>query len=186
MQTPGRFTMPAKIPPIAIRLVLCGLVFGAAWYALGPIGLVIASPVAAAAFARPILAALSGGVRLARTVAYRPVEGSHYAYHGRPIAVWEDVEECRWLRAVDVRRVLSGFPRDEVLHKVLAEGVCVPLKGMGLYVRADSLLELLSRAEQPGSLRFKTWVQREVHFPSGLARRRGEGPTARSGGGRPA
>ncbi|MBI5720335.1 MAG: hypothetical protein HZC37_21885 [Burkholderiales bacterium] len=171
---------------VGVRLALCGVAFAAAWFTMGPIGLAVASPLAALAFAGPILEALSGGARLARTIAYRPVEGRYYAYHGRPIAVWEDEDESRWLRAQDVRRVLPHLPRDEVLSRAAGAGACVPPGGAGLHVRADCLLEMLTKAENAESLRFRTWVLRDVHLPSGRSRRSGAGPTAPAKGGDPA
>jgi hypothetical protein len=164
---------------VAVRLALCALAFYIGWHLLGAVGLVLAGPLAGVAFAGPILNAITGGARLARTLALRPVDGHYYAFHGRSIGVWEDEEESRWLRAIDVRQVLPNLPRDDTLAKILGAGTCVPSQGAGLHIRADSLLDFLSRAEQPGALKFKTWVQREVHFPSGSARRRGLGPTGK-------
>jgi len=165
---------------IALRVAAGGLALVIGWWMLGPYGLVFAAPLVALALAGPLLSTFVGSGRLARRLALEPLGGRYFEYRGHPVAVWEDIDEVRWLRAADVRGVLPGFPRDEVLARVMPEGTTTPAEGGGLHVRADRLLEFFAKAEQPEALRFKLWVQREVHLPSGSARRAGLGPTARA------
>jgi len=164
---------------IALRVAAGVLALVVGWWILGPYGLVFAAPLVALAIAGPLLTTLVGSGRLARRLALEPLGGRYFEYRGHPMTVWEDIDEARWLRAADVRGVLPGFPRDEVLARVLSEGTTTPAEGGGLHVRADRLLDYFAKAEQPEALRFKLWVQREVHLPSGSARRAGLGPTAR-------
>jgi hypothetical protein len=157
----------------AVRLVVAGLYAWGGWHWLGPGGLVLTSPLVAYALTRPLASLLSGGVRWSVGRAYQPVQGRHYAFQDISLAVMEDDERRRWMRAADIRRVLAGFPRDEVLAQVLNAGQqCLgPNNAPGLYVSVDALGSLLERTEQPRARRFKHWVQREVERPSGSARR---------------
>lgn len=157
----------------AVRLVVAGVCAWGGWHWLGPGGLALTSPLVAYALTRPLASLLSGGVRWSVSRAYRRVQGRHYAFHDISLDVIEDDEQCRWMRAADIRRVLAGFPRDEVLARVLdaSQQRAGPNPTPGLYVSVEALGPLLERTEQPLARRFKHWVQREVEGPSGSARR---------------
>ena len=150
----------------------------AGWFIFGPSGIVFAAPLVAVLLARPIINFASGSVRAARQLAFRSVEGTHYSFRGVPIVVWEDDLEQRWLATSGVRAVLPALPRDEVLVRVLPSGLQAPEGGTARYVRSDELVAFLAKAQQNDAVRFKNWVQRDVYYPSGSARRTGDRPTS--------
>ena len=124
-----------------------------------------------------LMRAASGGYRLARELALADIDGQYYAFKGRPIAVMEDIDGWRWLRAADVRRVIPGFASDRVLERIEPQRSAKAPDG-ALHVRSDALLSWLGRAEGAEAARLKVWVYREVHFPSPAMRQPPSGGSA--------
>jgi hypothetical protein len=154
----------------AVRIVLAALMLLLGWWLAGPAGLLMAGVLAAVLLARVVIDGLSGGVSLVRTLAYKDVEGDYYAYRGTPIGVVEDIDGHRWLRVTDVRRVLTGLPREGTLKNLDPERVSELGQSGTWYMRADALIDWLSRAQEDEGIRFKRWVQKEVYFPSAARR----------------
>ena len=154
----------------SLRVVLSAVVMALGWWLAGPIGLLMAGVLAAALLARAVIDGLSGGAAIVRAMAYRDVDGEYYAYRGTPIGVVEDVDGHRWLRTQDVRRVLAGLPREASLKNLEPERVSELGKTGTWYMRADALIDWLSRAESEEGIRFKHWVRKEVYFPSAARR----------------
>jgi hypothetical protein len=169
-----------SLSSIALRLALSMAAMAAGWWLLGPIGLVTTSPIPAFLLAGPILAMALGAIRAAKTLSFQSVEGVYYTFRGVPVPVWEDDLEQRWIAVAAIRTVLPSFPRDAVLQRVFPSGVITALRGVGSLVRADELIEFLSKAQQADAVKFKNWVQREVYYPSGSARKSGATPTSPS------
>jgi hypothetical protein len=153
-----------------VRLALTLLVFAAAWHLLGPIGLAVAAPIAAFLLSSLVLSAVSFSVRAIRKAAYQPVEGSYYEFRSTPVEVREDEDGHRWLNISDVRRVVVQLPRDATLLVIDPRRVRSSGYPATLEIRADGLTKLLDRAQDPKSVRFRLWVQREILFPSAAAR----------------
>ena len=57
-------------------------------------------------------------------------------------------------------------------------GLQAPEGGTARYARSDELVAFLAKAQQNDAVRFKNWVQRDVYYPSGSARRTGDRPTS--------
>jgi hypothetical protein len=133
---------------------------------------------------RPLLALFSAFRHRARAAATSAIEGQLYQYKGRWMAVAEDETEERWLRAEHVRQVVPGLPGDERLQHLLGDTGCRRFDGVAtlpgltdraLYVHDAALLQLLARAQQEDTVRFKVWVEREVQRPGALRRARRSG-----------
>ena len=153
----------------------------------GPAGLLFAAPLWGIALALPVLAVASAFKHRARLAATAAVEGRLFQYKGRWMAVAEDEADERWLRAEHVRQVVPGLPSDARLLHHLGEAGCRRFHGdastggmsaNALYVHDAALLQLLARARQAGTIRFKVWVEREVQRPGALRRQRRAAPAS--------
>jgi hypothetical protein len=151
---------------LALRLLGCLSVTYLAWFALGPTGLVWCAPLYGIAFAAPILDGTTGALQRLRALAYRDVQGRHFAFKGVSISVAEDDEGRKWLRLSDVRKLLPWLVGDEPLRRVLSAGVGQVLPDRAMRVEAEAFVAYLERAASADSIRFKTWVERTVVFPS--------------------
>jgi len=158
--------MFALFQRIFLRLLLCCAASYLLWRALGPVGLAVSSPIFAMAFARPIFDVLSGARRTAKRLALISVEGRYYSHRGQPIEVVEDVEHHRWLRLIDVRKLLQGLPQEAVL------ALQFPQRVQDRRIRADALRDYLSKSQEGDSLRFRNWLERELLSPTTRLRQR--------------
>ncbi len=164
-------------------VVLLGLA-GVSWAfyrGIGPVALVLVAPAWGFLLSRPLMALLGAFKQRAQAAAMAPIEGHLYQYKGRWMAVAEDEADERWLRAEHVRQVVPGLPSDERLLHLLGDTGCRRFSGVGslpglkdkaLYVHDAALLQLLARAQQDDTVRFKVWVEREVQRPGALRRAR--------------
>jgi hypothetical protein len=171
-----------------VRWALGGVVLlalaGLSWAfvaGIGPVALVLVAPLWGFLLSRPVMALLEAFRHRALAAAHAAIEGQLYQYKGRWMAVAEDEAEERWLRAEHVRQVVPGLPSDERLQRLLGEVGCRHFQGVGrlpvlkdkaLYVHDAALLQLLARAQQDDTVRFKVWVEREVQRPGALRRAR--------------
>jgi hypothetical protein len=151
---------------LALRLLGCLSVTYLAWFALGPTGLVWCATLYGIAFAAPILDGVASALQTLRALAYRDVQGRHFAFKGVSISVAEDDEGRKWLRLSDVRKLLPWLVGDEPLRRVLSAGVGQVLPDRAMRVEAEAFVAYLERAASADSIRFKTWVERTVVFPS--------------------
>lgn len=165
------------MPEALLRIAGSVAVLAAGWWAFGPFGLVMAAPVVALLGVKVVMQAASGGFRAAKALALGDVDGRYYAFRGRPIAVVEDIDGWRWLRAADLRRLLPGLPADRVLVRIEPQRAA-PAPDGALHLRSDAVLQWLSRAQADDAVRLKVWVDREVHFPSPAVRRARAGAAA--------
>ena len=156
----------------SVQIVLCTLVFaGLVWW-LGPFGAVIASPLLAAAIARPIINLVGNLRQRTREATWLPVHGVHFVFKGTKIHVIEDDDHCRWVRLADMRKI-DGITANESALAMTYPG---KLQSMGRpvepYLRDDALVEHLGKQGDAVALRFRTWADRTIAFPAGQVRKR--------------
>jgi len=157
---------------LAVGVLALGLFTWELWRLDGPIGLLIASPGWGALLARPLLDGAGDAWRGVRRLAWRGVEGRHYAHRGRRIDVVEDADGQRFLRLAHLRVVLQGLPSDEALARRF-QGRMLRHGSPGRpYLRDDALIEYLAPAQTPDALRLRHWVEKDVAGPG--RRRRGQ------------
>jgi hypothetical protein len=122
--------------------------------------------VAGLLLAKRVVEGAAAALRALRERSYRGVEGAYRAYHGIPIDVVEDDAGHRWLRVDDVRRILVALPRDATLRAIDPERIAARGPKGELRIRADALLDWLSRSHAAESIRFRNWVERTVQWAS--------------------
>ena len=156
--------MSSELPPwqAAARVAAAAGALALGWRLDGAAGIVMAAPLAGLLLARVVVEGTAAALHALRARALRGVEGAYHAYRGIPIDVIEDGEGGRWLRVDDVRRILPALPRDETLRAIDPERIRVPDPRGELRIRADALLDWLSRSHAPESIRFRIWVERTV------------------------
>jgi hypothetical protein len=150
----------------ALRLLGCCVVTYAAWLALGPQGIVWCAPLFGIALATPIFNAVTGAWAWLRALAYRDVEGRHYAFKGVSISVAEDDEGHLWLRLSDVRKVLPWLARDASLQQIFGAHFGSVQPDRATRVQAEAFLAYLARRTSPDAVPFMLWIERTVVYPS--------------------
>lgn len=156
---------------VALRGVVCALFAFALWRLFGASGLVFAAPLAGVLLARPLIDLAGDLGRATRGLALGDIEGRHYAFKGLHVEVTEDGDGHRWLRAADVRKAVPGLPADASLRHLHPDGTRPAGRRGGVAVEAETLLQSLARAQEPQTVKFRLWLEREVVLP---ARRRRE------------
>jgi hypothetical protein len=151
---------------IAVRTLACALVTYGVWLKLGTVSLVVCAPLFGVALARPILELFEESANAARRSAFRDVHGRHFVYKGTQLDVVEDTDSYRWLRLADVRRIVTALPADPVLRSLHPEGLQDMQSDKNPRIKAEALLQYLQKATDPGTLRFKLWLEREVVMPA--------------------
>lgn len=146
------------------------------WAVGGSVGLALAivvlSPLLGIAFVPWGLLLLDRSVYAVRAIAYRNIEGRHYAYKGRPLVVIEDLAGDRWIETQGLRRVLPGLPRDQVLARIAAAHVGRAGRRGGLLIQAQGLDQYLQRHQDDTAIRFRNWLHHTVIDPADRARQR--------------
>jgi hypothetical protein len=153
---------------LRITFAIGSLILGG--YLAGLLGIVLAAPVAGALLSRVLIDAAAGGYWTLRAHAYADVQGRYYAYRDIPISITEDADGNRWLRVKDIRLILPNLPKDATLGHIEPERTSSDPNGSNMHIRADALLQWLSKSHASESIRFKVWVTKTVHFPSTAAR----------------
>jgi len=164
--------MIAIIATIVLRSAACALVF---WWMSRKLGLAGAMPVVAlfgVVLARPLIDLAAATGRQMRKAHWRDVEGRHYAYRGREVAVVEDDERHRWLRLADVRAIVGFTASDGALAVSYPESVQRLGRPATPYVRDDALLSHLAKERSQEAARLRLWVEREIAFPARRERER--------------
>ena len=151
---------------IALRTLACAVVTYGVWLKFGTVSLVVCAPLFGVALARPILELLEESAQTARRMAFRDVDGRHFVYKGTPLDVIDDTDSYRWLRLADVRKIVTALPADRVLRSLHPEGLQDMNSAKDSCIKAEALLQYLQKATDPGSLRFKLWLEREVVMPA--------------------
>jgi hypothetical protein len=154
--------MPQILVRIAVRLALCALATWLVYRQLGLIALPIAAPLFGVALARPLIDLVAAAHHSGKTLALQDVQGRHWSHRGRLLDIAQDDDGARWLLVADVRKMLPGLPRDEVLQRHYGERVATVEAAQGLRIRADALAEYLRKSTDAASLKFRTWLDREV------------------------
>lgn len=150
----------------SIQIALCLAVYALVGWKLGPFALVLASPLLAAAIARPLLTLLANFRHGVREQVWRPVLGQHYAFKGTTIRVLEDHDHCRWVCLADVRKVVGTTASERALAVTYADRVQQMGRPGQAYLRDDALIEHLSKENNPVALRFRTWAERDIAQPA--------------------
>jgi hypothetical protein len=158
----------------AYRIVFAVGALGVGWWLGGPVGVMLGAPLAGWLIAPVVFDSAAWGYRSSRWLALHHLQGNHYAYRGNTLEVLEGDDGYRWLRVSDLRRTLRDLPRDTTLNLVEPERTEFDASGKQLAIRADALLQWLSKAHTDEHIRFKVWVERSIHHPSQAQRRERE------------
>ena len=112
--------MNRAVASIALRVAACAVVTWGAWRIFGPVGIVFVAPLFGVAFARPLIELAETAFRTMRHANWRHVEGRHYAYRGRSIAVIEDADRQRWIRIGDVTALpfVDGYSTTSLVERI--------------------------------------------------------------------
>lgn len=136
------------------------------------VAVVLSSPLAAVALA-PLVAPLVGAsYRAVKEIAYRDLQGNYFAYKGHRVRIQEDLSGSRWVRVRDIRGLVPDFPKDQVLVRIAPDAMARPEGERELYFQAGSLDRYLARSRADATIRFRTWLQREVLAPAERAAQR--------------
>ena len=157
---------------VAFRFLTCFSVTVIAWFSMGPTGLVWCAPLYGIAFAAPLLDGSTSSLRWLRSLAYRDVEGCHFAFKGISINVAEDSKGYMWLRLADIRKVMPALVSDGVLRQLLGSHVRLLPPDRAVRIQAEALLAHFEQATQLDTLKFMQWIERTVAFPSKQRRAR--------------
>jgi hypothetical protein len=164
--------MIGVVATIAVRLAGCTLLSWAVWRWFGLAPMVATAPLFGVALARPLIDLASELRRAMHHAHWRDVQGEHYAFHGRPVRVVDDVEHVRWVRLADVRAIVGFTASDGALALAYPEG----LRRLGRpgepYLRDEALLAHLGKERSPEALRLASWVEREIVYPARRQRER--------------
>ena len=164
--------MTAVLTTIAVRLVLCGLVSYAAWRFGGLTSAVGTIVLYAIALPKPLIDFASEVRHLVRRAHWRDREGRHYAYHGMPLTVHEDVDHRRWIALAGVRAIVGFTASDATLQVTYPERWQVLGRPAAPCLRDDALIVHLMTERSPAALKFRHWVEREIAFPARRERER--------------
>ena len=112
--------------------------------------------------ARPIYELVAHSARAAKEHALADVQGRYFVHRGVPVDIVEDDDEHRWVRVRDLRKLVPGLPRDEVLQRLFPDRAGAVPPAPDFRIRADALAEHLRAARDPAAVKLKVWVEREV------------------------
>ena len=168
--------------PALVSLLLRGVLTAVAtwllWRLFNAFGLIFAAPLAGVLLARPLID-LAGELKdHAKRLAFDDVEGQHYSFKGRWVHVVEDVDGLRWLHAEHLRKVVPGLPADESLLHLHPQGCRRFGRQSQLYLRAETVLEMLARSTSPMTLRLRRWIEGQIVMPAQRKRERAGTPSA--------
>lgn len=154
--------MAKAIFHVLIAAALGALLAWGLWRLFGLAGIVFAAPGVGALLARPLINLVAESNYAGKSAALADVQGRYFAHKGSRIDIAEDDNDARWLLATDVRKIVPGLPRDEVLLKQFGERVGAVEGFAGFRIRADALADYLQKATDTPSLKFRVWLDREV------------------------
>jgi hypothetical protein len=149
----------------SVQIALCLAAFGLVAWRMGPFATVIASPLLAAAIARPLLTLLANFRHGVRERTWLPVHGEHYVFKGITIHMLEDEDHCRWISLADVHKVVGVTAGEGALAATYPDRCKRMGKREQPHLRDDALVEHLAKENSPAALRFRTWVDRTISFP---------------------
>jgi hypothetical protein len=154
--------MPRLLLSIVVRVLLCAFATWVMWHWLDVVALVVAAPLLGVALARPIIDIVAESHHSTKALALQGLQGRHFSHRGHMLDIAEDDDDQRWLLLADVRKVVAGLPRDEVLQRQFGDRTSVMPPAEGLRIRADALADYLVKSTDTASLKFKVWLDREV------------------------
>jgi hypothetical protein len=154
--------MPRLVLSIVIRVLLCVFATWVMWHWLDLVAVVVAAPLLGVALARPIIDLVAESHHAGKTLVLQDLQGRHFSHRGYMLDIAEDDDDQRWLLLADVRQVVAGLPRDEVLQRQFGDRTTVMPPATGLRIRADALADYLLKSTDAASLKFKVWLDREV------------------------
>jgi hypothetical protein len=155
--------MPRVLLVIAFRLALCCGVLYALWPTWGPFAILIPfAPLVGISLARPLQDLLEELHLAGKEHALGDLQGKYWSHRGVRLSIEHDDDGMRWLLASDVRKLLPGLPRDEVLSMQFGDRSGVLEDAAGFRIRGDALAEYLLKSTDAASLKFKIWLDREV------------------------
>lgn len=137
---------------IAFGVVLAVLVVGAPWF---------------------ILQGASAGRQRVRERQFAEVEGKHHAFNGVSLRIEHDARYS-WIDAAGLQAVLGTRDRDDVLAARMPGRSRRNDRGR-LMLRVDAVVRHLAERPSrmdPGTIRFRVYLEREVLFPQGQRRAR--------------
>jgi hypothetical protein len=148
---------------IAFRLALClGLLY-LLWPVWGPMAILVPfAPLAGIALARPIQDLFEEVHLAGKERALADVQGKYWSHRGVRVSIEQGEDGLRWLLASDVRKLLPGLPRDEVLQRQFGERSGVVEGFGGFRIRGDALAEYLLKSTDSTSIKLKNWLDRDV------------------------
>jgi hypothetical protein len=121
--------------------------------------------------ATPVLNLISGSYRAVRQVALEEEGCRRFQHRSMMFSVQEDKDGYRWLRTAEVRQIIPGLPRDEVLRRLFPDGLKSAGTAGKLRIRAELLDAALSAALEADTVKFRRWLQAEIIFPAEQSRR---------------
>lgn len=148
-----------------VQIALCAAVYALVWHYLGKTAFVVASPLFAAAVARPLIVLASSVRHTVRERLWMPVHGQHYVFKDTTIHVLEDDDHRRWVNLADVRKVVGATASERALAITYADRLKVMGTPAQVHIRDDALVAHLGKENRPTALRFRTWVERNIAFP---------------------
>jgi hypothetical protein len=148
---------------ILFRLSLCFGVLYLLWPTWGPFAILIPfAPLAAISLARPVQDLVEEIGLAGKEHALADLQGKYWAHRGYRLDIEEDGERQRWLLTADVRKIVTGLARDEVLQRQFGDRAGVLDDAPGFRLRGDALAEYLAKATDMPSLKFRNWLDHEV------------------------
>jgi hypothetical protein len=147
---------------ILLATLFCAVLAWFVFKVLGAFTIAIAAPLYGALVARPIIDLVAASNYAAKSAALADVQGTWYQHRGHRMNIAEDIENARWLLTSDVRKIVTGLPRDEVLSRQFEGRVGQVEEYDGFRIRADALAEYLLKSTDSPALKFRVWLDHEV------------------------
>lgn len=157
---------------LLLRIFFSLLVLYIGWRLMGPIGVVLFSPVVGVILVKPILELFSAPARLGKQAVFDNFEGIHFVHAGTTFDILEDAASWRWLKTSEIRLVLPDFPRDEVLMRLYPEGVRRLGPNGFCRMQAESLESFLVNSLNRKSIAFRNWLRKDVIHSASQTRKR--------------
>lgn len=147
-----------------VRLALSLLVLWAVYRYIGLITMVIATPIAGALLAKPLLEAGGSWFQWARKQPYAEWQGKYYGFAGTQIRMFE-VGDALWISDADLLRVLGEKPT-LMLGSLYGPQDYAEIPGANIHgFSPEGAAKLLTASRHPESGRMLLWLQREVYKP---------------------
>jgi hypothetical protein len=154
----------------SVQVFLCTLGYALLAYWTDRWTVLFTSPLYAALMARPVINLIANTRHGFRSAVWLPVHGQHYVFKNTTMQVLEDDEGWRWVKLADVESALGTKLNERVLTATYPDRLQVMGKPARMHIRDDALITHIGKQNDPMSLRFRTWLERNVAFPAERAR----------------